>query len=231
MVRAIGYVRVSTDRQAEEGVSIEMQIHKIEQYCELYNYELVEIVSDAGYSAKSTNRPGLKNLLQIIDSDRVDALIVYKLDRLTRSLADWSGLISKYFNEKSNKTLLSVCDQIDTSTASGRLCLNMMMTVYQWERETIAERTKSALAHKKKKGEPLGTARFGSNLTSTKLESNIKELAIVKIIIDLRSSGMTQQQIADYLNQKNIPTKRNRIWYQRSIKNILDNNLAIVPTS
>ena len=224
MIKAIGYVRVSTDRQAEEGISIEMQIHKIEQYCELYNYQLVEIISDAGYSAKSTNRPGLKNLLQIINSDQADALIVYKLDRLTRCLADWSDLISKYFNEKSNKTLLSVCDQIDTSTASGRLCLNMMMTVYQWEREAIAERTKSALAHKRKKGEPLGTARFGSNLTSKALEPNSDELIVIKLISDLRTGGKTQQQIADHLNQNNIRSKRGGIWYQRTVKNVLDVN-------
>jgi site-specific DNA recombinase len=226
MIKAIGYVRVSTDRQAEEGISLEMQIHKIEQYCELYNYQLIDIISDAGFSAKSTNRPGLKNLLQIINSEQADALIVYKLDRLTRSLADWSDLISKYFNEKSNKTLLSVCDQIDTSTASGRLCLNMMMTVYQWERETIAERTKSALAHKRKKGEPLGTARFGSNLTSKALEPNSDELIVIKLISDLRTEGKTQQQIADHLNQNNIRSKRDGIWYQRTVKNVLDVNYS-----
>jgi site-specific DNA recombinase len=215
MVNAIGYVRVSTEQQANEGISIDLQIEKIKQYCNLYGYELHDIIIDAGLSAKSLNRPGLTNVLQCLTDNKADALVVYKLDRLTRSLGDWSDLIKDYFNERSGKTLLAVVDQIDTSTASGRMCLNLMMTVFQWEREVISERTK---------GQPLGSARFGSNLNSSTLEFNQSELAVIKLILDLRAEGKTQKQIADHLNQNNIRSKRGGIWYQRTVKNIIDLN-------
>jgi site-specific DNA recombinase len=223
MVKAIGYVRVSTEQQANEGVSIELQIEKIKQYCELYNYELLDIVVDAGISAKSLKRPGITNVLHMLDNNEADALIVYKLDRLTRSLADWSILIKDYFNDKSGKTLLAVMDQIDTSTAAGRMCLNLMMTVYQWEREVISERTKAALHHKKLKGQPLGSAKFGENINKVNLSPNLTEQEIINLIIQLRSAGNTLQQIADHLNENNYLTKRSKQWYAKTVKNVIDN--------
>jgi site-specific DNA recombinase len=227
MVRAIGYVRVSTEQQVNDGVSIDLQIEKIKQYCYLYNHELLDIIVDAGISAKNLKRPGITSVLQLLDNNEADALIVYKLDRLTRSLADWSTLIKDYFNEKSGKTLLAVVDQIDTSTASGRMCLNLMMTVYQWEREIISERTKAALEHKKSKGQPLGSAKFGENITQLNITPNLAEQEILNLILDLRTAGYTLQQIADHLNKNNYLSKRNKIWYQRSVKNVIDNSRLI----
>jgi site-specific DNA recombinase len=224
MIKAIGYCRVSTEQQANEGVSIELQIEKIKQYCELYNYELLDIVVDAGISAKSLKRPGITNVLHMLDNNEADALIIYKLDRLTRSLADWSILIKDYFNDKSGKTLLAVMDQIDTSTAAGRMCLNLMMTVFQWEREVISERTKAALQHKKSKGEPIGSGKFGEVLTKVNLSPNSDQQQVINLIIQLRSTGNTLQQIADYLNANNYLTKRNKIWYAKTVKNVIDNS-------
>jgi site-specific DNA recombinase len=224
MIKAIGYCRVSTEQQANEGVSIELQIEKIKQYCELYNYELLDIVVDAGISAKSLKRPGITNVLHMLDNNEADALIIYKLDRLTRSLADWSILIKDYFNDKSGKTLLAVMDQIDTSTAAGRMCLNLMMTVFQWEREVISERTKVALQHKKSKGQPLGSAKFGEDINKVNLSPNSDQQQVINLIIQLRSTGNTLQQIADYLNQNNYLTKRSKSWYPKTVKNVIDNS-------
>jgi site-specific DNA recombinase len=227
MVRAIGYVRVSTEQQVNDGVSIDLQIEKIKQYCHLYNHELLDIIVDAGISAKNLKRPGITSVLQLLDNNEADALIVYKLDRLTRSLADWSTLIKDYFNEKSGKTLLAVVDQIDTSTASGRMCLNLMMTVYQWEREVISERTKAALHHKKSKGQPLGSAKFGSNITQSNITLNLAEREILNLILELRTKGYTLQQIANYLNENNYLSKRGKSWHQRTVKNVIDNSRLI----
>jgi site-specific DNA recombinase len=227
MVKAIAYVRVSTEQQVTDGVSIELQIEKIKQYCHLYNYDLLDIVVDAGVSAKNLKRAGLTSVLHMLDNNEADALIVYKLDRLTRSLADWSILIKDYFNDKSGKTLLAVMDQIDTSTASGRLCLNLMMTVFQWEREVISERTKVALQHKKSKGQPLGSAKFGENLTKDNLLPNSDQQQIINLIIQLRSDGNTLQQIADYLNENHYLTKRNKQWYPKTVKNVIDNSRTV----
>lgn len=227
MVRAIGYVRVSTEQQVNDGVSIELQVEKIKQYCDLYNHELLDIIIDAGVSAKNLKRPGITNVLQLLDSNETDALVVYKLDRLTRSLADWSTLIKDYFNEKSGKTLLAVVDQIDTSTASGRMCLNLMMTVYQWEREVISERTKAALQHKRSKGQPLGSAKFGENITQLNITPNLVEQEVLNLILDLRTKGYTLQQIADHLNKNNYLSKRGKSWYQRTVKNVIDNSRLV----
>ena len=227
MIRAIGYVRVSTEQQVNDGVSIDLQIEKIKQYCDLYNHELLDIIIDAGISAKNLNRPGITSVLHCLTNNEADALVVYKLDRLTRSLADWSTLIKDYFNEKSGKTLLAVVDQIDTSTASGRMCLNLMMTVYQWEREVISERTKAALQHKKSKGQPLGSARFGENITQLNITPNLAEQEVLNLILDLRTIGYTLQQIANYLNENNYLSKRGKSWYQRTVKNVVDSSRLI----
>jgi site-specific DNA recombinase len=165
--------------------------------------------------------------LQCLTENKADALVVYKLDRLTRSLADWSSLIKDYFNERTGKTLMAVVDQIDTSTASGRMCLNLMMTVYQWEREVISERTKAALQYKKSKGQPLGSAKFGENVTQENILPNLEEQKIINSILELRSSGGTLQQIADYLNENEITSKRGGIWHQRTVKNVIDNRCKI----
>ena len=111
MTKAIGYVRVSTQEQATHGYSLDAQIDKIKGYANLYDIELIDIVIDAGMSAKSLNREGLQTVLQALDSGKADAVINFKLDRLTRSVSDWNTLIADYFTDKA---LLSVSDQIDT---------------------------------------------------------------------------------------------------------------------
>jgi len=148
-MRVIGYIRVSTEEQSTKGVSIDAQRAKLEAYAALYDLELVDVISDAGFSAKTLNRPGLQTVLAKLDNGDADALLVYKLDRLTRSVSDMGTLINNYFGSKFN--LLSVSDQIDTRSAAGRLVLNVLTSVAQWEREVISERTHTALAHKKAK--------------------------------------------------------------------------------
>jgi DNA invertase Pin-like site-specific DNA recombinase len=98
-----------------------------------------------GHSAKSFNRPGLQNALQALRSGKAKGLLIAKLDRLTRSVSDWQTLIDDYFGEKAGKSLFSVADSIDTRSSAGRLVLNVLLSVAQWEREAIGERTRDAL--------------------------------------------------------------------------------------
>ncbi len=151
MVRAIGYVRVSTEEQSANGVSLDAQKAKLEAYAALYDIELIGIEVDAGLSAKTLDRAGLQSALAKLDAGVADALIVVKLDRLTRRVADLDTLIERYFG--SPFTLMSVSEQIDSSSAAGRLVLNVLTSVAQWERETTSERTKTALQHKKAQGQ------------------------------------------------------------------------------
>ncbi len=220
-MRVIGYVRVSTEEQSTKGVSLDAQKAKLEAYAALYDLELVDVVSDAGFSAKTLNRPGLQTVLAKLDNGDADAVLVYKLDRLTRSVSDMGTLINNYFSSKFN--LLSVSDQIDTRSAAGRLVLNVLTSVAQWEREVISERTQVALAHKKTQGQHVGSAGFGYKMVEKKLARVEQEHQTIGLIQDMRKQGHTLQAIADYLNANGYQTQRGGKWYPTTITNVLKN--------
>jgi site-specific DNA recombinase len=219
-VKAIGYVRVSTDEQAREGVSLAAQEAKLRAYAELYDLELVDVVIDAGVSAKTLDRPGLGEALARIDAGEAEGLVIAKLDRLTRSVGDWNTLIDGWFGKRA--ALLSVGDQIDTRTAAGRLVLNVLVSVAQWEREAIGERTAAALAHKKAQGEHVGAPAYGFRVEGAGLAQVADELEAVCVMQELRAAGATLQAIADELNTRGIATKRGGRWYPTTVKNILE---------
>jgi site-specific DNA recombinase len=218
-MKAIGYIRVSTEEQANHGVSLDAQRAKIEAYASLYDIELVEIIVDAGQSAKTLNRDGLQRALGMLKAGEVEGMVIVKLDRLTRSVRDLDVLLENYFAEKFS--LMSVGEQIDTRTASGRLVLNVLMSVAQWEREAIGERTSAALQHKKSQGEYIGGAGFGYTVTDAKLKKT-KEFKTVELIQRLRGEGKTLQAIADHLNSEGIKTARGGKWYPKTVANIIE---------
>ena len=222
--RVIGYIRVSTVEQASEGYSLAAQEAKLRSYSNLYDLELVGIETDAGQSGKSLDRPALQAALDALRSGKADAILVAKLDRLTRSVADMAQLIDEFFGEKApNKaTLFSVADQIDTRTAGGRLVLNVLVSVAQWERETIAERTKAALDHKKTIGEHVGSKPFGFEINGTHLVALEVEQKAISLILDLRDRGRTLREIAAELTHRGIVTKRGGRWHIQTVKRILE---------
>jgi site-specific DNA recombinase len=157
--RVVGYIRVSTEKQADSGLSLDAQRAKLTAYATALDLTLVAIVVDAGESAKTLDRPGLARVLAMLDAGEADGVLVAKLDRLTRSVRDLADLIERYFSERPTVracTLLSVADSIDTRTAAGRLVLNVLASVGQWEREVISERTTEALDVLKARGVKLG---------------------------------------------------------------------------
>lgn len=220
MTKAIGYVRVSTEEQAREGVSLAAQESRIRMFAGLYGIELVRVVIDAGQSAKTLNRPGLQDALQGLEAGEAEALLIAKLDRLTRSVADWGTLIDRYFTRRYE--LLSVDDKMDTRTAAGRLVLNVLISVAQWEREAIGERTAAALAHKRSRGEHVGRAPFGFRIEGSKLARVEEEARAIALIIERRGQGHALRAIADELNQQGIATQRGGRWAPQTVKNILD---------
>lgn len=219
-MKAIGYIRVSTEEQAREGVSLAAQEAKLRAYADLYDLELVAVVVDAGVSAKTLNRPGLQEALAKLDAGEAEALVIAKLDRLTRSVADWGTLIDGYFAKRC--ALLSVADQIDTRTAAGRLVLNVLVSVAQWEREAIGERTSAALAHKKAIGEHVGAPAYGYAVEGVELVRVEAELEVVTLAKELRAAGATLQAVADELNRRGIPTKRGGKWAPVQVKRITE---------
>ncbi len=152
--RVVGYIRVSTEGQADGGVSLDAQRSKLEAYAFACDLDLVTVEVDAGLSAKTMRRPGLQRALESLRRGDAEGLLVAKLDRLTRSVRDLGTLVEDYFSD--GFSLLSVGDSIDTRSAAGRLLLNVLASVSQWEREATGERTREALAHVKAQGVLLG---------------------------------------------------------------------------
>lgn len=223
------YVRVSTEEQAQHGVSPDAQRERIAAYHNLClghperRFDLGELVIE-DVSAKTLERPGLRAILARLDRGKADGLIVAKLDRLTRSLADWSWLIDRYFSEKKGKRLIAVDNEVNTATAGGRLMLNMLVMVAQWERETIAERTRDALRHKIARGERCGKVRYGYTLhpDGKTLLPDVREQAVITIIRGQRSFGTSLRTIAAWLNNQGIPTKERKApWGPTSVARIL----------
>jgi DNA invertase Pin-like site-specific DNA recombinase len=218
---AIGYIRVSTEKQAEQGVSLEAQTEKIKAMATVQGVTLAEIIMDGGESAKSLNRPGMQRLLTLVKLGEVNTVIVTKLDRLTRSVKDLADLLECF--ERNSVSLVSVAESLDTKTAAGRLVLNIMMSVSQWEREAIGERTRDALRHKKANGERVGTVPFGYKLSAdgARLEVNPKEQEVLTKIRELRSKTYTLQEIASELNRQGHSTRRGSAWRHQYIADLL----------
>jgi site-specific DNA recombinase len=221
MKKAIGYIRVSTDKQAEHGVSLDAQCEKIKAMAIVREVELTEMIIDAGESAKSLNRTGMARLLELVNGRKIDTVIITKLDRLTRSVRDLADLLELF--EKRGVSLISVNESLDTATAAGRLVLNVMASVSQWEREAIGERTRDAMRHKKANGERVGTISFGYRLAPDGLhvEPEPIEQEILYRIRELREAGFTLDAIATELTTQGFTTRRGGAWKKQHIHNIL----------
>lgn len=224
MVPVDGYIRVSIDEQAKEGSSLINQREKIAAYCSLYELELQEVYEDAGLSAKGLDRPALQEHLERLRRGVVQGTVIYKLDRLTRSLRDWTYLIDTFYCEKKGKSLFSVNDSVNTTTATGRMILNIIMTIAQWEREIISERTADNLQGKIRRGERVGKLRFGYDLADdgkTLLE-NATEQEAIRLMTQLRGEGRSLRAIAEALQALGIETKEgNELWLPATINRIL----------
>jgi DNA invertase Pin-like site-specific DNA recombinase len=199
-MRAVGYCRVSTEEQSREGVSLENQGEKIQAYATIKDLELIEIIVDAGISAKTLERSGIRRILEILHQGEARALIVYKLDRLTRSTKDLLSLVYDLFIPE-NVTLHSICETLDTSTANGRFFLTMLGGIATWERETIAERTKDALSYKKRNGEwAAGRIPYGFRLNGGgQLEEHPDQIAMIRKAKRLKRRGRSIREISERL--------------------------------
>ncbi len=204
-MRVIAYTRVSTEEQATQGVSLSAQEAKLRAYCDLYGHELLEVIVDAGQSAKTLKRPGLQRALEALKAGEADGLLVLKLDRLTRSVRDLGDLLETYFQ---TSALLSLQEQCDTSTAAGRLVLNLLTSVAQWERETTSERTKTSLAFKKTQGVVLGRPPLADRET-------------IDRVLELHAAGYSLRKTVEVLVAEGRQTQRGGAWAPNTVRKIL----------
>jgi len=222
-MKAIGYVRVSTEDQAREGVSLDNQKAKIRAYCELKEMELAGIIEDAGISAKNLNRPGAQKVLDMARRKEVDAVIVYKLDRMFRSTVD--ALETTKLFAKWGVSFHSIHETLDTQSAMGKFFFTLTAALAEMERGIIAERTKAALKHKRTMNEKTGggDVPFGFDLSPTGfLVPNLAEQRAIRLISDLRQKGYPLRAICEELEAKGYLTKTGRgKWNPKSVSMIL----------
>ena len=204
MERVIGYIRVSTEDQVKEGVSLDMQVEKIKAYCLLNELELVDIRSDDGISAKDiTGRPGFQDVLASVMSGQADGLVVWKLDRAFRSTTDALSVAERL--NKKGKSLHSITEKLDTTTAIGEFFFTLMASLAQMERRLVGERTRAAMALKRDRGErisghaPYGYAHDGDSVVPVEAEQ-----ANISLIKRLRSEGRPILKIVETLEQMGI---------------------------
>lgn len=221
--RAYGYVRVSTEEQADKGISLRLQRSKIRELAKLRDLRLVKIYADEGISGRSLERPGFQALLEQVRSTERETIVVYKLTRLSRRTRDLLFLVEDVFL-KGNTRLVSVSEQIDTDTPMGKFFLTIMGALAQMEREIIAQRTKETMRFKKERGERLGSPPYGFRLNrDKKMVQNPKEMRVVRRILKWRKEGWSYADIAEELNRKKVKTKRGKKWHASTVRYIAKN--------
>ena len=216
----LGYSRVSTEDQSQNGHSLPAQEQKIRQYAELYGHALSEVVTDAGVSAKNLNRQGIQNILSMIKKREVQVLIVAKLDRLTRNVRDLSDIVE--LCNKTDTALISVNEHIDTGTAAGRMILNMLGVISQWEREAIGERTATSLQYKKESGLKYNcNALYGYSEQNGALVPLETEQATITLMIHCREQGTSFKAIAEHLNVIGVQNRSGTKWHSEQVRRVM----------
>ncbi len=222
MKRAAGYIRVSTEEQSREGISLEMQAAKIRAYAELNDLNLIDIVQDAGISAKSIKgRPGIQAILGMVKARKIDAIIVYKLDRLARNTIECLEMAKDM--DKAGCALHSISEKLDTQSALGRFFFTLTASLAEMERNLIAERTAAALQQKRANGfKTGGSCPYGYTVDEHgRLIPNPKEQRANGRIHKSRSKGYSYQKIADALTKEGIFTRKGTPFMETQIIRIL----------
>lgn len=226
--KAIAYIRVSTIEQASEGVSLAAQEERIKAYCTIQGLELVKVIRDEGVSASKplAERQGGQELLKATGKGNIRHIVAVKLDRLFRDAEDALHQTKAWDAKNIALHLVDMGGQsVNTATAMGRYFLTMMAAFAELERNLIAERTATALAHKKANKEVYSPTPLGYNREGNALVENEQELQAVRFIREQRKAGLSLREIASRLNEAGIPTKKGGKWYASTVKYILENNL------
>ncbi len=204
-MRVIGYARVSTEEQGLSGAGLQAQRAAIIAECERRGWTLVEIAEDVG-SGKNLKRPGIRAALDMLENGDAAALVVAKLDRLSRSMLDFAKIMATA--QKQSWALVALDVQVDTTSPSGEAMAHMLATFAQFERRLISERTRQALAQKRAAGVRLGAP---------------PEIApsVARRISKERKAGRTLREIAERLNEDGIATARGGRWHASTLQRVL----------
>jgi len=219
--RAALYIRVSTEEQAKEGYSLEAQEETLKKYCDMYNLIVAEKYIDDGKSGKNTDRPELQRLLKDCVKRRFDTVLVWKISRLSRNLKDLLILVDQF--EQNGVSFSSFSEKFDTSSAVGKLTLQVLGSIAEFERNTTIDNVKLGMAQVARSGKWTGGIVLGYDTLNKKLVINNEESKIVKMIFEMYVDGKGCVQIRDKLNQLNLKTKKGLSFTQHAVINILAN--------
>lgn len=219
--KAVGYIRVSTVDQAQEGVSLDSQRQRIERWAEIHEYNLVGFQVDAGLSgSRADNRPGLQLAIEQTCRNKA-ALIVFSMSRLGRSTSDVLSIAARL--EKAGADLVSLSEKVDTTSAAGKMIFRLLAVLSEFERDLIVERTTAAMAHLRHQGRRISRfAPYGYAFSSdgSWLLPDPVEQAIIVSILELRGAGMSFSGIARHLNDNGVNTKQARRWHAKTIRDV-----------
>ncbi|MCU9602249.1 recombinase family protein [Pallidibacillus thermolactis] len=221
------YCRVSTEEQATEGYSIAAQLQTLRHYSQLYGWEVAEEYVDEGISGKNIKgRPAMRKLVADVETNKFQAVIVWKISRLSRNMLDTLNLLDKF--EYYGVKFISYSENFDTGTPIGRLVVQLMASIAEMERNTLAENVKLGMKQRALEGLWNGGVVFGYDHTEKKmLVINQKEAAVVRLIYTLYADGKGLKAIANHLNKAGHRTKRNRYFSINGVAQILDNPVYI----
>jgi len=219
----IGYVRVSTEEQVREGISLQTQREKIEAWAHAMDGELLVVEEDAGISGKLLRtRNGLQRALELA-CDRRAVLVVYSLSRLSRSTRDTLAVAERL--DRAGADLVSLTEKIDTTSAAGKMVFRMLAVLNEFERDQVSERTSAILQHKKSRLEVYSPTPFGFRRVGDRLIAEASEQALVQQILRWRQEKLSLRGIASRLNMAGIPSKSGGRWHASTIRYLLANDL------
>ncbi len=223
MIACALYTRVSSRGQLDGDYnSLETQRERLEAYCKSQGWDVYRVYEDGGYSAETLNRPALKDMLRDIASGKVQRVIAYKIDRLTRSVKDFHALMEIF--EKSNVCFVSVTQSIDTSTPTGRLMRNILLDFAQFEREMTADRTRDKLHQRAQKGMwNGGTAPYGYGKKDKKLVVNPEEAKVVRFMFQQFADDPNLARMRAELHRRGWLTRAGGKWGKAVLHHILRN--------
>ena len=221
-LRAIGYIRVSTAQQASEGVSLDAQENRIRAYCELHGLELLQVIVDAGESAKSLHRPGVQALLEKVNARQCDCVVIHKLDRLFRCTQDALNTAQDF--SKRGVALCSISEQLDTSSAMGKFFFTLTAAFAEMERAMIAERTRVGLAQTRRNGKQVGChTPYGYDLVEGRLIPAPDEQDVIAQVNAQYTAGIGVHRLAKMLTSQGVKTKAGKSqWYPAQIQRLLN---------
>ena len=225
--KAIGYIRVSTEMQAADGISLDAQRESIIDYCKSHKLNLIHVYQD-DHTGKTLVRKGFQAAIKHMEESGA-VLIAVKLDRVTRNVHDLGHLLKTYFGDGRPYSLRLVQFPVDTSSSIGRLMLNIICSVAQWEREEICARTRAGMTYLKSKGVHVGGAPYGKRYTEKPdadgrrvLADVPKERALINYICELHDGGAKPADIIQILTEEGRPPPRKAArWTYQNIHKIL----------